>query len=105
MNARFRDIPFLLTFEQWWAIWQQSGKWEQRGSRRGQYCMARYGDQGAYEIGNVSICLIEDNRAERNRNYPMQGKDNPAFGKDYWITGRAAVTRPRLYNKQFRETF
>ena len=46
--------------------------------------MARFGDKGAYEIGNVSIVLIEDNRAERNQNYRMWGKNNSAFGKDYW---------------------
>jgi hypothetical protein len=85
-NARWRNIPFLLTFEEWTEIWVASGKWEQRGSRRGQYCMARPGDQGAYEVGNVRIVLAEDNRAERNRNYPMKGDANPAAGKDYWAT-------------------
>jgi len=96
-NAQARSIPFLLTFEQWSAIWNESGKWEQRGNRRGQYCMARPGDQGAYEIGNVVICLNEDNRAERNRNYSLKGEDNPAHGKNYWETGVAAKSRPRTY--------
>lgn len=82
-NALARDIPFLLTFEEWTEIWATSGKWEERGWRRGQYCMARHGDLGAYEVGNVSIVLAEDNRAERNRNYPMCGEANPAFGKNY----------------------
>ena len=55
-NARARGIPFRLTFEQWWRIWQRSGKWKQRGKidergKRGRgYCMARPGDQGAYEV-------------------------------------------------------
>jgi hypothetical protein len=83
-NARARGIPFRLTFEQWWRIWQRSGKWKQRGSRPGQYCMARPGDRGAYEIGNVTICSVDENRAERNRNHPLRGDANPAFGKDYW---------------------
>jgi hypothetical protein len=83
-NARQRSIQFLLTFDQWSLLWSNSGKWEQRGWRRGQYVMARPGDQGAYELGNVVIQLAEANRAERNRNYPMQGAKNPAFGKDYW---------------------
>lgn len=83
-NALTRNIPFLLTFEEWWSLWEQSGKWEQRGWRRGQYCMARVGDMGSYEIGNVRICLAEDNRAERNSNYPMAGARNPGFGKNYY---------------------
>jgi hypothetical protein len=62
--AKQRNIPFRLTFEEWWSIWELSGHWHERGYRRGQYCMARYGDQGAYEVGNVRICLVEENYAE-----------------------------------------
>lgn len=83
-NARVRNIPFLLSFDEWCGLWIESGKWEQRGWRRGQYCMARFGDKGAYEVGNVRICLAEENRAERNQNYPLKGEKNPGHGKDYW---------------------
>ena len=69
-DAKRRGIPFLMTLEEWWDIWQSSGKWEQRGPRRGQYVMARFGDQGAYEPGNVKICPVRENMAERNRNHP-----------------------------------
>lgn len=102
-NAQKRRIPFLLSFEEWWEIWQASGKWDRRGNRRGRYCMARYSDQGAYEVGNVSICLIETNRAERNFNYPMTGDRNPAAGKDYWAADTAINRRRRqLVSKQFK---
>lgn len=67
--AQKRNIPFLLTYEQWWNIWQTSGRWELRGRRRGQYCMARDGDLGAYEIGNVRIILGRDNLAEADQSY------------------------------------
>ena len=86
-----RNIPFLLTFDEWWMIWEQSGHWNERGNRRGQYCMSRPGDQGAYEIGNVKIVLNEDNRSERNRNYPLIGERSPSYGKNYW----AAMTPER----------
>lgn len=83
-TAKHRGIPFLLTYEQWLEIWLESGKWHQRGWRRGQYVMARPGDKGAYEVGNVVIRLAEDNRAERNQNYPNAGHHrNPwPFFKD-----------------------
>jgi hypothetical protein len=55
--------------------------------------MARPGDVGAYRIGNVVIVLNEDNRAERNRNYPMKGEDNPAFGRNYWTTKTKAARK------------
>jgi hypothetical protein len=66
-SAQRRGIPFLLTFEEWWRIWEDSGHWAERGRQRGQYCMARHGDQGAYEVGNVTICLdYENGSAPRN---------------------------------------
>jgi|ERR1043166_937293 hypothetical protein len=35
-----------------------------RGTKVGQYVMARYGDQGAYEVGNVKIILSTENSRE-----------------------------------------
>lgn len=65
--------------------------------------MARFGDQGAYEIGNVRICLAEENRAERNLNYPLKGEKNPAHGKDYWAThsDEERARRAASTSKQF----
>lgn len=83
-NARQRGIAFTLTYDEWLSIWANSGKLDLCGNRRGQYCMARYGDRGGYEAGNVRICLIEENRAERNQNYPLAGEHNAAYGKNYW---------------------
>jgi hypothetical protein len=54
-NAKERGIPFLFTFEEWWAVWEKSGKWHLRGRHRGGYVMARYFDRGGYEKGNVRI--------------------------------------------------
>lgn len=69
-TATQRGIPFLLTFEEWWEIWQQSGHWHQRGRKRGQYCMARCGDRGAYEASNVRIVTIAQNHAEWRLSQP-----------------------------------
>ena len=60
-RATSRGIDFQLTFDDWWNIWQQSGKWEQRGCRKGQYVMSRIGDTGAYSFNNVFIQLHEMN--------------------------------------------
>jgi hypothetical protein len=69
LNHRFRanqyGIPFLLTFEEWLAIWEASGKWSRRGIGKYRYCMARYGDRGAYAVGNVRITTNRQNRAEQ----------------------------------------
>lgn len=59
--AKQRGILFRLSFEDWFGIWSKSGHWDERGSHKGQYCMSRFGDLGAYEIGNVFIQRIEQN--------------------------------------------
>jgi len=102
-NAKHRGILFRLTFDEWCSIWKQSRKWNQRGWRKGQYCMCRPGDRGAYEVGNVIICLASENRAERNHNYPLAGANNPAFGKDYFATWskKKQAKRRRRTREQF----
>lgn len=53
-NAKVRGIEWKLTLWQWWTIWQESGRWEDRG-RGHSYMMCRKGDAGAYALGNVFI--------------------------------------------------
>lgn len=65
MSAADRGIPFLLTFEQWLQIWQDSGHFQNRGKQKGQYCMTRFGDQGPYALGNVKIIQMEENSSEK----------------------------------------
>ena len=70
--AKRRGIEFKLSFSEWWDVWQQSGKWEERGCKKGQYVMSRYKDIGAYEIGNVFIQTTNDNvrQAQLGNNTP-----------------------------------
>lgn len=60
-NAKTRGIEMLLTFEEWKAIWINSGKWEKRGKGSDKYCMCRVGDKGHYSLGNVFIDLNKNN--------------------------------------------
>jgi hypothetical protein len=62
--AKRRGIKFNLSFDDWWNIWQQSGKWSDRGCKKGQYVMSRYKDTGPYEVGNVFIEQCGINIAE-----------------------------------------
>lgn len=67
-QAEIRGIPFLLSYEQWLEIWLESGHWHERGCKKGQYVMARYGDTGPYERTNVKIITHADNIRESNAN-------------------------------------
>jgi hypothetical protein len=76
-DAKERGVPFLFTFEEWWGVWHASGKWPLRGLRKGQYVMARFGDKGGYEVGNVRICTSSENVSERHQVNPMPAKRGP----------------------------
>lgn len=65
-NAATRGIGWELKLWEWWSIWQQSGKWTQRGRGQG-YMMCRKGDIGPYAIDNVFIATGCENSSEQKR--------------------------------------
>jgi hypothetical protein len=65
-NANKRGISWEMNLWQWWSIWQQSGKWSQRGRGQG-YVMCRNGDQGGYSVNNVFIAPARVNSSEQDR--------------------------------------
>lgn len=67
-QADKRKIEWLFTFETWWQMWEISGKWNERGRKKGQYCMARKGDIGPYSPDNVEIILITQNSSDAHTN-------------------------------------
>lgn len=64
-NALWRGIEWNFTFADWWRVWQESGKWDQRGRVTGGthgYVMARYGDGDTpYSVDTVYICTQSQN--------------------------------------------
>lgn len=54
-NARRRKVEWSLTYDEWQQIWNDSGKFDKRGTGAGTYCMARKFDEGAYSVENVEI--------------------------------------------------
>lgn len=103
-KAKHRGIPFNLTYEQWWNIWEQSGKWEERGSGLNQYVMSRINDQGAYEIGNVIIQLASQNKKEGNlgRKIPrtkehqekLTASIKRTMSDPNWVNPKKGITNP-----------
>lgn len=77
-NAKARGIDWRLNFREWWAIWQASGKWDERGRGHG-YMMCRFGDTGAYEVGNVYISTgVHNGKIQPNNPYR---KAHPDFDR------------------------
>lgn len=58
-NAKKRGIEFLFTLDEWIDWWGDD--FALRGRNPSDLCMARIGDQGAYEIGNVVKATCYDN--------------------------------------------
>ena len=73
-NSEWRKIPFRLTFDQWLKIWTKSGHLYESGKRKGEYCMARRRDRGAYEVGNVRIVTVEKNHSEMRHSAGTRAK-------------------------------
>ncbi len=73
-----RGIEFLLTYDEWLKIWEESGRLHERGTRRGMYVMARFGDKGPYAVGNVKIITHEQNCSERRDSLETRAKKSRA---------------------------
>lgn len=72
-SAGKRGIGWELSLWQWWSIWQESGKWAQRGCGQG-YVMCRNGDVGPYSVGNVFIATCRENSSnqpQKKSEFPM----------------------------------
>ena len=48
-------VDFTIPFDDWLKIWQDSGKFDQRGGKKGQYVLSRIDNTKPYEIGNIII--------------------------------------------------
>jgi|SRR3990167_4729451 len=93
--AKYRGVEWLLTFDEWWFVWNESGKWSRRGRRKGQYCMARLGpDVGPYAIGNVKIQLSSENVGDGSRGLKRSAEQNTA--RSVWMRGNTHCVGRRL---------
>ena len=64
--AKRRGIEFTLTLEQFIEFW--GSNFHLRGNKKANLCMGRYGDTGAYEVGNIYRCTnTENNSAPRTK--------------------------------------
>lgn len=82
-RAAERGIEFKFTFEEWVVWWEThlGPEWmKYRGRRHCDYVMARKGDVGAYEAGNV-VCMTASQNLIDRRVFPKQLPKLDASGK------------------------
>jgi hypothetical protein len=91
-RAACRSIEFHLTLWEWWTIWNESGRWEQRGTHQNEYVMCRKGDVGPYAVGNVFIDLSTTNLSTakgRKSDLPIGvAKNRNGFGAARCFNGK-----------------
>lgn len=103
-NAKSRGISWSIKLWEWWQIWQQSGKWEERGRGKGKYVMCRFGDVGAYEAGNVYIATCEHNTSfQPNNPYRLDHPDHEEAVKSRRQNMRRSVTCRHRSSTEGRE--
>ena len=77
-------VEMRMSLQQFADKWDQSGHWDQRGRKKGEYCMARIDDLGHYEWDNVKIILHSENVTES-----QIGNRNHMFGKTQTLESNA----------------
>jgi len=65
-HAKHRGIEFNLTFEEWMDWWGDD--FDKRGRGKDDLVMARIGDTGPYELGNIKKITFSENRREAYTN-------------------------------------
>lgn len=108
--ARHRSIGWLLSFDEWWSLWESSGKWPMRGRGKGKYVMARRGDVGPYSTDNVYFTTLEGNLAEsafvngeRNKRKSHIGALQHVISTARGWTFRSGLPKP--YQVTFRKRY
>jgi hypothetical protein len=89
-----RGIEFKLTFEEWFCWWMDTGHYMERGREVGKYVMARKGDKGAYELGNIE-CV----QAQVNSTAAHEGKTRTAETKARMSAAAKAMHAKRKLTK------
>lgn len=76
-QANYRGIPWELTYDEWFQLWDNSGKLDSRGATGADsYCMCRTNDTGPYASHNVRIDTFGNNMREAQYTRYQQHKGN-----------------------------
>lgn len=85
-GAASRGIPFEMTFEEWWGIWEPH--YEQRGRGGEKLVMCRTGDKGPYAVGNVRIDTGKANVQEGARVRLSDYREASGGTSEQWMWAR-----------------
>jgi hypothetical protein len=88
-NSWNRGLEFTLTMGEWYTIWKESGKWNQRGRASNKYCMGRKDITKGYTKENSIILSIPENGHHSRTYYVHNGAASGSRGGVYMLYPRA----------------
>ena len=95
--AKRRNLDWQFTYDTWIEWWGTDIV--NRGHKRGQLVMARYGDIGPYHPDNVRKATCSENCKEGNI-----GRPSPLKGTVMSAETRAKISNTKALNRQEKET-
>ena len=110
-RAKERGVEFLLTFEEWWEMWEPH--WERRGRSLDDMQMCRTGDTGPYSVENCRIDTCRNNKREYYGNAKLgedhvrdirkrhgKGEKQAALAREYCLSraGVHSIIHRRTWN-------
>lgn len=100
-GAERRGVGFEMSPAEWWAWWQQDGRWQRRGRGLDRLCMARLGDVGPYAVGNVYCATNSQNLRDAMSNGRNVGGGRPRKLSDRDVTEakRMLIERGRTFSE------
>lgn len=66
-QAKFRCEHWDLTWDQWWGLWDKSGKWLEKGSRADGYCMMQLDTQVGWTEDNCRIVPRQEHLSSQRK--------------------------------------
>jgi len=87
-GARIRNIPFEITFQDWYQWWLSNGVDRNipRPNNGETLCMCRYGDQGAYSLDNIYCASRSQNNIDAHLYNPnLTGRHRKKIHTPYGI--------------------
>jgi hypothetical protein len=71
-SAKYRNIPFLLTFDEWYNWWLSNGVDRNipRKHNGNTLCMCRFNDSGPYELSNIYCATLIQNNKDAHKFNP-----------------------------------
>jgi hypothetical protein len=97
---RHLKIDIDMTFDEWYAWWDATGHFDERGPAKDQYCMSRIDITQPYSTTNIE-CILNTVKHDKNRKLKGLGIISPTATYDTLLEASVGEHRRRKTIKEF----